>query len=374
MRSVLALACLVSACAGQNGAPPNQGAAIDTDPATLQAVRETAPVSTPGDAADDPAVWRNPVDPAKSLIVATDKEWGLGVYDLTGALVAATPAGRVNNVDLRADVMIGGARGILVAASDRSTDPDGKIALYVLETGPVRLRHLADVPVESDGVGEVYGFCLWRSAANQIFAFVPFNDGDVRQYALDFSDAVPRARLVREFKFDSQTEGCVADDRTGLLYVAEERRGIWRVGADPDAQDAPVLFAAVDASRLVPDIEGLAIVPRGATGGFLIASSQADNPGTGSDRPPSAYVAYDLDSMRFVRRFRVVGNGNVDGATDTDGIEFAAGDFGAPFSHGILVVQDGDNAPDHQNFKLVPGGALKRLLPINRPQKKRGRL
>ncbi|MGH1558903.1 phytase [Caulobacter segnis] len=44
---------------------------------SIQAVRETVPVASTGDAADDPAIWRNPVDPAKSLIVATDKDWGL---------------------------------------------------------------------------------------------------------------------------------------------------------------------------------------------------------------------------------------------------------------------------------------------------------
>ncbi|MGH1558905.1 phytase [Caulobacter segnis] len=96
----------------------------------------------------------------------------------------------------------------------------------------------------------------------------------------------------------SKTEGCVIDDRTGLLYVAEERHGIWRMSAAPERKDAPVLFAAVDGVRLIPDIEGLAIVPEGAWGGVLLASSQNDN----------AYVAYDLSTGRYVRRFRIAGS------------------------------------------------------------------
>jgi 3-phytase len=40
----------------------------------------------------------------------------------------------------------------------------------------------------------------------------------------------------------------------------------------------------------------------------------------------------------------------------------APGDFGAPFDDGLFVVQDGDNQPDNQNFKLVPGGAVLALL------------
>ena len=319
---------------------------------SIQAARETFPVASPGDAADDPAVWRNPADPAKSLIVGTDKEWGLHVYDLSGALLASAQAGLVNNVDLRANVQINGRDGVLVAATDRSQDPNGKLALYALETSPVGLRHLGHVPVASDGVGDVYGFCLWRRAADQVFAVIAYNNGDVREYTLGLSGPSPTATLVRDVKLATKTEGCVVDDRTGQLYVAEERHGIWRMDAAPDSKTAPVLFAAVDGVRLIPDIEGLTIVPEGLKAGTLIASSQNDN----------AYVAYDLESGRYLSRFRIAGSGAVDGVTDTDGLEFAPGDFGAPFEDGLLVVQDGDNSPDNQNFKLVPGQALKRLL------------
>jgi 3-phytase len=338
-------------------------ARADTDRMpTLAAMRETAPVATPGDAADDPAVWRNPADPAKSLIVGTDKEWGLHVYDLSGALLASAAAGLVNNVDLRADVLIRNMPGVLVAASDRTEDPKGRIALYALETAPAGLRHLAHVPVETDGVGNVYGFCLWRRAADDVHAFIPFNNGDVRQYAIDLSGPAPRARFIRSIKLASQSEGCVVDDRTGTLYVAEEQRGVWRIDAAPERKASPKLLARVDGVRLVPDVEGLAIIPRGARGGYLLASSQADNPGPGAGRPGNAYVAFDLQSGRYVRRFGIAGSGEVDGTSDTDGLEFAPGDFGAPFEDGILVVQDGDNAPQNQNFKMVPGGALKALL------------
>lgn len=320
--------------------------------ATIAAVRETTPVASPGDAADDPAVWRNPADPAQSLIVGTDKSWGLNVYDLSGDLVASAPAGLVNNVDLRADVLIGGKPGILVAATDRSEDPKGKIALYALETTPAGLRHLAHVEVESDGVGDVYGFCLWRRAPDSVFAFIAFNNGDVRQYALNLSGAKPSAKMVRDIRLASQTEGCVVDDRTGRLYVGEEERGVWRIDADPGSKAAPEMFAAIDGVNLIADVEGVAIIPKGDTGGYLIASSQNDN----------AYAVYDLESGRLARHFRITGSGSVDAVTDTDGLEFAPGDFGAPFERGMLVVQDGDNAPEHQNFKMVPGAALERLI------------
>ena len=37
---------------------------------------------------------------------------------------------------------------------------------------------------------------------------------------------------------------------------------------------------------------------------------------------------------------------------------------GAPFKEGIFIVQDGDNAPDNQSFKLIPGGKISQLLEL----------
>ena len=56
--------------------------------------------------------------------------------------------------------------------------------------------------------------------------------------------------------------------------------------------------------------------------------------------------------MVLQSRFRI-GGGAIDGTSDTDGIELALGDFGPDYPKGLLVAQDGDNAPDTQNFKYV---------------------
>jgi hypothetical protein len=61
--------------------------------ALVQATMETQPVSHGGDAADDPAIYVHPTDPAKSAIIATDKKGGMLVYDLSGKL-PAVPARR----------------------------------------------------------------------------------------------------------------------------------------------------------------------------------------------------------------------------------------------------------------------------------------
>ena len=93
---------------------------------------------------------------------------------------------------------------------------------------------------------------------------------------------------------------------------------------------------------LFADAEGLALAPQGRTGGYLVAPSQGDN----------AYTLYRLPGVTYAGRFRIDG-GPIDGTSETDGIELALGDFGPDYPRGLFVAQDGDNAPETQNFKYV---------------------
>jgi 3-phytase len=325
-------------------------AAAQTVTVEVPALRETAAVASARDAADDPAIWRNPRNPTKSLIVATDKQEGLYVYGLNGRTRSNLPAGRVNNVDLRDGVTIKGRAGVLVAASDRTDKVHAKLALFRLDTRTARLQPLGVLPIAD---GEAYGVCLWRRTADgALFAFNVLKDGTIVQARLDLSGPAPRAVVVRSAKLSTQSEGCVADDRTGMLYVAEEDVGLWRFSADP-AGGGPEVFARVDHQRLFDDAEGVAIAPEGEAGGYLVVSSQGD----------SAYALYRLQDGGFAGRFRIVANGKgVDGAGETDGIEIVRGSFGPDLPGGLMVAQDGDNAPEAQNFKLVSWGEVRRAL------------
>jgi 3-phytase len=105
--------------------------------------------------------------------------------------------------------------------------------------------------------------------------------------------------------------------------------------------------AKVDGRTLVADVEGLALAAGLDGRRLLLASSQGDN----------AYAVFDLSDEPHVARFRV-------GATsETDGIDVALGDFGPDFPAGLLVVQDGDNTPHPQNFKLIDWRVIAALLP-----------
>jgi 3-phytase len=194
--------------------------------------------------------------------------------------------------------------------------------------------------------------CLWQRARDKaLFGFVVLKDGRIDQVAIDLSGPVPGGKVVRSMKLGTQSEGCVVDDRTGILYVAEEDVGLWKFDASPDGSSVPTAIAKADGTEIVMDAEGVALAPSGTDGGYVILSSQGDN----------AYAVYTLPETNYVGRFRI-NDGVIDGVQETDGIELMLGDFGPDFPDGLFVVQDGDNRPATQNFKLVDWAEIKRAL------------
>ena len=96
----------------------------------VPALRQSEPVGRHGDAADDPAIWVDPVNPACSRVLGTNKKQGLLVYDLDGTLLQELPVGRLNNVDVRANFSLGGERVDLAVASNRDRD---SIAVFAID-------------------------------------------------------------------------------------------------------------------------------------------------------------------------------------------------------------------------------------------------
>lgn len=343
MRALPIAALLLAGCA-TTAAPPAVEAPM------VAATAETDPVDTVADAADDPAIWRNAADPSKSLVIGTDKKVGIHVYNLTGKRLSFTPAARLNNVDLRDLGAKSGGR-VIAAASDRADIATAHVSLFTLDTAAAKLVPLGRYPV---GPGEAYGMCLWtRARDHALFGFIVLKDGRIDQVAIDLSGAAPKVTTVRSMKLGTQSEGCVVDDRTGQLYVAEEDVGLWRFDADPSAPVTATPIAKVDGKTLVADAEGLALAPSGRTGGYLVVSSQGDN----------AYTLYRLPGVTYAGRFRI-GGGAIDGTSDTDGIELMLGNFGPTYPQGLFVAQDGDNAPATQNFKYVGWASVKRALKL----------
>ena len=318
----LAFVSLLSGCTGQ-AAPVITG----LPPVAVTASGETAPVGTGrADAADDPAIWVDPANPGRALIIATDKKAGLHVYDLTGRDLAFLKSGLVNNVDIVGDIVV---------ASDRNDGVNAHLAVYRLDGAKPALTALGRAAA---GSGEAYGLCLKKTAPGApITAALIVKDGTVRVGTLAV-DGTPSFTVQWEHKIATQSEGCVFDGDT--LYVGEEVGGLWELKQDGTGAAAR-LVAPIDNQRLVADLEGLATIDHKGQR-YLIASSQGDN----------AYAVFRLPSVEYVGRF-AVGAGAFGATSETDGIEAMAGNFGPTYPDGIFLAQDGDNAPKAQNFKLV---------------------
>lgn len=312
----------------------------------VRAAVETASVGSSGDAADDPAIWIDPGDPSRSLIIGTDKKGGLHLYDMQGRIVQFAPDGKMNNVDLREGFQLGGKPVVLVTASDRTNKA---IAIYALDTTARRLVNVAD-GVQPTGLSDPYGLCMYRGARGKHYVVISDPDGRNRQWELVATrNGKVRAKLVRELKFGSQTEGCVADDAAGLLYVGEEDVGLWRVNAEPGGGEARRAVATVAANpRLKDDIEGVGIYDLGGGRGYIVASSQGNN----------SYAVFRREGdQAYLGSFAVVADGarGIDGVSETDGLEVTSRSLGPGFETGAMVAQDGRNVlpSENQNFKIV---------------------
>jgi 3-phytase len=326
--------------------------------AAVKPVLETEIAASYGDAADDPAIWVHPEDPLMSLVIGTDKQLGLYVFDLEGRTVQTVPDGRMNNVDLRDGFSLGEGTVTLVAASNRSTD---SIAIYRMDPGAARLVEAAAGTLPT-GFTDPYGLCLYQSAASgELYVFVnEGGDGTFRQWRLfDNGEGRVAAEQVREFSVGSQAEGCVADDALGHLYVNEEDRGLWKYAAEPDGGDARTLIDGTDDGRLEADVEGVSLWAGDEGQGYLVVSNQGAN----------NYFLYErAGDNAYVGHFHVVANAaeGIDGASETDGLAVTSAPLGDRFPAGLLVVQDGRNiAPEErQNFKYVSWADIAEALDL----------
>lgn len=318
----------------------------------VAAAFETPSVGTgERDAADDPAIWVDPANPARGVIIGTDKQAGLYVYDLAGKQLQYLPGGRPNNVDLRGGFATAGGGKVLVAASDREKMG---ATLSLLDPRTLKLEPWGVVPLD---LAEPYGLCLGRRGATLVMV-VNGTDGQVRQLALSAGpDGKPKWAEERRFSVPTQPEGCVIDDARGRLYIGEEGAGIWRFDlATTPAKGA--LIAKAPSNMLTPDVEGLALLDEGAAT-WLIASSQGD----------STFAVWKVDGEpEFKGRFNVAATAAIDNVTGTDGVAALGGQVGS-FAGGLVVMQDDEDqnpgqAGARQNFKAVSWAEVKKALKL----------
>ncbi len=324
---------------------------------------ESAPSDRPGDTMDDPAIWVHPTQPEKSLVLGTNKRWGLLSFNMRGEQVQALPSGRINNVDLRQQVMLGGKKRDIAVATLRDND---SLAFYEIDAE----GKLNEYPNQATNMVDIYGMCLYQDA-DTLYVFANEKSGRIAQYRVDWQANGPSIALVRDIHTPSQVEGCVVDEAQHALFIGEEDKGIWRFNAKANggAQGELIIKAEGD---LVPDVEGISLYQgatiQGKKQDLLVVSSQGDN----------SYLLYQaqppytqLGKFRLGMNLNGMENGretSIDGSSETDGLAVTHLSVGTgAWQQGMLVVQDGHNhLPDNnQSFKWLPWRSIVEKLSLN---------
>ena len=228
-----------------------------------------------------------------------------------------------------------------------------------MDAATAQLVNVAD-GVQPTGLSDPYGQCMYRSRrTGRTYVFISDPDGLVRQWELaPTRNGKVRAKKVRDLKFSSQTEGCVADDESGILYVAEEDVGLWRVTAEPSKGSSPTSVDTVaNNPKLKDDLEGVGLYDLGGGRGYLIVSSQGNN----------SYAVYRRDGDNsYLGSFSVIADParGIDGISETDGLDVSSANLGPGFETGAMIAQDGRNLlpVENQNFKFVPWSEIAAAL------------
>lgn len=312
------------------------GPVLSQIPATpLPSVETAAFPSSSGDIADDSAIYADPVDPSRSVVIADKKSstnGGIGVFDMQGNLLQFRADGKIGNVDLRPGFQLDGRDIVLVGANNRTNN-----TLIFWEYDPVNRSLSAPINVAIPTMAKNYGFCLYHSAVNGKFYAIVTQDSStssLEQYELyDNGTGQLAAAKVRSFLVGKVTEGCVADDDMGRLYVGEEDVALWRYGAEPTDGSTRVQVGKVGDGHLKADIEGMSIAYGPGGTGYLVVSSQGN----------STFAVYDRVTNAYQRSFKVGAKSPIDAVSSTDGLDITTASMGPGFEKGALVVHDGSN-------------------------------
>jgi 3-phytase len=321
------------------------GAWLIGAPADIQPVVRTDQVT---DDPDDPAIWVHPSDPARSLILGTNK-----VKAPTGAVVVfgldgktrQTVAGidRPNNVDVEYGFTLGGQRIDIGVATERL-----KSRLRVFR---VSAEGIADVTSEgntgvfADRSGEQaapMGVSLYRRAQDgAVFAIVSPKNGPAANYLAQYrlsddGQGRVKAAFVRYFGAFSgaeEIEAVAVDDALGFVYYADENNGIRKYHADPDAPDAGRELAHFGRTGFKANQEGIGIYARDDGTGYIVCTDQL--PGS------SEYHVYRREGEPgrphdHGRELKVVRGG----ADSTDGLEVTSRPLGPKFPAGMMVAMN----------------------------------
>ena len=304
------------------------------------------------DAADDPAIWINPIDASKSIIYGSNKKGGIENYDFSGKRLRFFELGRFNNIDIQYGFPFDSLSIDILGGSNRTTNT---FDIFSISPSGDSISLILSQTVKT--IEEVYGFCLYKTTNNEFFAFVNGKSGKVEQWKLKCTGDSVYAEFANKMAAPTQVEGMVVDAEQNLLFLGEEDGGILKFDLSNKSDTAGTYIenSSEENTNIKFDIEGLCLYPKQNNEGYLIASSQGNNTFAVFNRKPP---------HKYIKSFQIkLGKDTV---KETDGIDVYNINFGKGFEKGVFVCQDGFNKSSGkdvpQNFKIVAWSKIENSL------------
>ncbi len=226
---------------------------------------------------DDPAIWINPADASKSIVIGTDKDsdGGLYAFDLNGKIIRKISGlKRPNNVDLEYGFMLNGKPTDLAAVTERETNT---VKLYSLPD----LKEVGAFTVFDDETDRgPMGISMYKNpTTGEMYAVVGRKSGPAEgylwQYQLSEKEGKITGEVVRKFgKYSGlkEIESIAVDDELGYIYYSDEQFGVHQYYADPAKGNEEILvFGRGDFKS---DVEGISIYPTSPQTGYILVSNQ----------------------------------------------------------------------------------------------------
>lgn len=348
LAGILALSTLIS-CGSKSNDQKANTAITATGIIQPVLVTDTLPHDT-----DDPAIWINPADASRSLVLGTDKDQdgGLYVFSLEGKIDTARSVKglqRPNNVDIEYGLLLNGKPTDIAVTTERFTH---KLRIYSLpDMAPIDNGGLPVFEGETkEGYRDLMGIALYKSPRGEVYAIVgrktgPQDSSYLWQYLLfDNGKGSVKAKLVRKFGQYSgklEIEAIAVDDRLGYVYYSDEGTGVRKYYADPaKGNEELALFAT---TGFTADHEGISIYNTADSTGFILVSDQEANKFHIFKREGEQQAPHQHNLVKIVTV----------AAKFSDGSEMTAVAINQQFKHGLFVVMN-----DEKNFHFYTPEAV----------------
>ncbi|TCC87075.1 phytase [Pedobacter frigiditerrae] len=327
------VAIILASCNNANKKEASKGA-IDTI-TVIKPLYTTEPVAFD---TDDPAIWVNKLDPAKSLVIGTDKDenGGLYVFDLKGKMIrekVIKGIKRPNNVDIAYGLKLGGKKVDIAVLTERMTH---KLRIFTLpDMKPIDGGGLEVFIGETETMfRDLMGIALYTDPKGNIYAIVgrkigPKDGGYLWQYLLeDNGQGKVKATLVRKFGNYSgkkEIEAIAVDNELGYVYYSDEQFGVRKYYADPSKGNKELAVFAQQG--FAEDHEGISIYKTSATTGYILVSDQSAN----------QFKVYSREGVKNANDHELITALKVS-TNQSDGSEIYSKALNDDFKHGLFVA------------------------------------